>query len=302
MVLSNEINTIESENIEKIRIRQLISNCIKHVKKCQENKGAFTGIPTGYRGLDVLTSGFQKSNLIVLSARPMMGKTSLALNISRNIAVNLGTPVAIFSLDLTKEQLSMRMLCSEARTDCSRLRRGFLKEGDWKKLTEASEVLSEAPIYIDDAHGNSIEEIISKAQKMIKEQDVGIIFIDCFQLIMCSHIGDDRKIELTAIVRSLKSFAEDCNIPVVVLSTASEMVEFRRDKRPMLSDLDEYGALDKYADMVLFIYRDELYDRRKDNPCIGTAEIILAKQRYGPKGCASLKFTDDLTRFDEPFQ
>ena len=227
-----------------------------------------------------------------------MGKTALALNIARNAAVNEDVGVAFFSLEMSKEQLCLRMLCSEARVDSSRVRSGFFSRDDWTALTEAAGVLSEAPIYIDDSPNISAMEIRAKARRLKMDKKIGIIFIDYLQLMKSRGNMERRDLEISDISRSLKGLAKELNIPVVALSQLNRRLEERSDKRPMLSDLRESGALEQDADVVLFIYRDEVYNKDENNPAKGTAELIVAKQRNGPVGKVDLTFLGAYTRFE----
>jgi replicative DNA helicase len=281
-------------------IRTLIDDNIDKLEERQGNKTFLTGVPTGFTGLDHLTSGFQRSDLIILAARPSMGKTALALNIVRNAAVEHNVPCAIFSLEMSKEQLSMRMLCAEARIDSVRLRDGFFSDDDWDRLTHAAGVLSEAPIYIDDSPEISSMTIRAKARRLKKENNLGMIVIDYLQLMKSSISNDRRDLEISEISRSIKSLARELDLPIVALSQLNRKLEERSDKRPQLSDLRESGALEQDADVVTFIYRDEVYNKDENNPNRGKAEIIVAKHRNGPTGLAPLTFLKSYTRFENP--
>jgi replicative DNA helicase len=280
-------------------IRDIIDNNIDILEERQNNKALVTGVPTGYRYLDTLTSGFQNSDLIILAARPSMGKTALALNLARNAAVDYEIPVAVFSLEMSKEQLSMRMLCAEARVDSSRLRGGFLNRDDWIKLTDAADVLSKAPLFIDDSPDISAMSIRAKARRLKKEQNVGLIFIDYLQLMKGNASAERRDLEISEISRSLKGLAKELNIPIIALSQLNRKLEERSDKRPQLSDLRESGALEQDADIVAFIYRDDAYNKDENNPNKGKAELIISKQRNGPTGVVHLTFLHACTRFEE---
>jgi replicative DNA helicase len=264
----------------------------------QGNRSLVTGVPTGFSQLDNLTSGFQNSDLIILAARPSMGKTALALNIARHAAVDANIPVAIFSLEMSKEQLSLRMLCSEARIDSARLRGGFFSMEDWHRLTDAAGVLSESPIYIDDSASLTAMEIRAKARRLKMDKNIGLIVIDYLQL-MQGRVGAERRdLEISEISRALKALAKELQLPVLALSQLNRMLEQRTDKRPRLSDLRESGALEQDADVVAFIYRDEVYNKEEDNPSRGIAEILLSKQRNGPTGDVYLTFLNSFTRFE----
>ena len=279
-------------------ISKLIMGNIETLEENQGNRRLVTGVPTGFSHLDNLTSGLQNSDLIILAARPSMGKTALALNIARNAAVDANIPVAIFSLEMSKEQLSLRMLCSEARIDSSRLRGGFFSMEDWHRLTDAAGVLSETPIYIDDSPSLTAMEIRAKARRLKMDKNIGLIVIDYLQLMQGRASAERRDLEISDISRSLKALAKELELPVLALSQLNRMLEQRTDKRPRLSDLRESGALEQDADVVAFIYRDEVYNKEEDNPRRGTAEILLSKQRNGPTGDVNLTFLNSFTRFE----
>jgi replicative DNA helicase len=279
-------------------LSQLILSNIDALEERQGNKALVTGVTTGFSRLDNMTSGLQNSELIILAARPSMGKTALALNIARNAAVDASIPVAIFSIEMSREQLSMRLLCSEARTDSSRLRSGFFSREDWVNLTNAAEILSEAPIYIDDSPDISAMAIRTKARRLKMEKGIGLVIIDYLQLMKTSAAAERRDLEISEISRSLKALAKELNLPVLALSQLNRKLEERHDKRPQLSDLRESGALEQDADVVAFIYRDEVYNRDESNPNKGIAEILLKKQRNGPTGDIKLTFLSSYTRFE----
>ena len=279
-------------------ISKLILGNIETLEENQGNRRLVTGVPTGFSHLDNLTSGLQNSDLIILAARPSMGKTALALNIARNAAVDANIPVAIFSLEMSKEQLSLRMLCSEARIDSSRLRGGFFSMEDWHRLTDAAGILSETPIYIDDSPSLTAMEIRAKARRLKMDKNVGLIVIDYLQLMQGRASAERRDLEISEISRALKALAKELELPVLALSQLNRMLEQRTDKRPRLSDLRESGALEQDADVVAFIYRDEVYNKEEDNPRRGIAEILLSKQRNGPTGDVNLTFLNSFTRFE----
>jgi replicative DNA helicase len=281
-------------------ISEIIDSSIETLEERQGNKALVTGVPTGFTRLDNLTSGLQKSELIILAARPSMGKTALALNIARNAAVYANVPVAIFSLEMSKEQLSMRLLCSEARIDSSRLRGGFFSMEDWRKLTDAAGVLADTSIFIDDTPDISAMEIRAKARRLKMEKDIGLVIIDYLQLMKGPMSAERRDLEISEISRSLKALAKELDIPVMALSQLNRMLEQRNDKQPRLSDLRESGALEQDADVVAFIYRDEIYNSDDNNPKKGTADILIRKNRNGPTGEAALTFLDSYTRFENP--
>ncbi len=274
-----------------------------NIDKLEEQQGTTTGLAgmsTGYPRLDKITSGLQGSDLIILAARPSMGKTAFALNIARNVALEQRRPVAVFSLEMSNEQLSMRLLTSEARIDSSRLKTGFISQEDWQNTTSAASLLHELPIFIDDSPNVTAMEIRAKARKLLqKHGDLGLIIIDYLQLMRASMKFDRRDLEIAEISRSLKALAKEFNIPVIALSQLNRMLEQRSDKRPLMSDLRESGALEQDADIVAFIYRDEVYNKEADNPRKGTAEIIVSKNRNGETGTCHMHFHGAYTRFEE---
>jgi replicative DNA helicase len=281
-------------------LSKIIEDNIDALEKRQENRALVTGITTGFTRLDNMTSGLQGSDLIILAARPAMGKTALALNLARNAAVEGNVPVAVFSLEMSKEQLSMRILCAEARVDSSRVRSGFLNPDDWNRITDAASALSEAPIFIDDSPDISATSIRTKSRRLKLDKNLGLIIIDYLQLMRGHQSNERRDLEISEISRSLKLLAKELNVPVLALSQLNRKLEERSDKRPQLSDLRESGALEQDADVVAFIYRDEVYNKEENNPHRGTAEVILAKQRNGPTGVVPLTFLGQYTRFENP--
>lgn len=279
-------------------IGKIIESNIDVLEERQGNRALVTGVATGFTKLDELTAGLQKSDLVILAGRPGMGKTALALNIAKNAAVDANIPVAIFSLEMSKEQLSLRMLSSEARIDSSRLRRGFISQDDWIKITDSAGVLSQAPIFIDDSPSITALEIRAKSRRLKMEKDIGLIIIDYLQLMKGRASAERRDLEISEISRSLKALAKEIDLPVVALSQLNRKLEERSDKRPQLADLRESGALEQDADVVAFLYRDELYNRDENNPNKGKAELIVSKQRNGPTGFTILTFLDTYTRFE----
>ena len=280
-------------------ISKIIDGNIEALEEKQANKSLVTGVPSEYKDLDRLTAGFQNSDLIILAARPSMGKTAFALNIARNAAIEHGVAVAVFSLEMSKEQLSMRMLCAEARINSANVRSGFFSMEDWENITEAAGNLGDAPVFIDDSPVITATEIRAKSRRLKIEQNVGLIIIDYLQLMRGNRSMERRDLEISEISRSLKALAKELNVPVIALSQLNRMLEQRNDKRPKLSDLRESGALEQDADVVAFIYRDEVYNKEENNPNKGTAEIILAKQRNGPTGTVLLTFLNAYTRFED---
>lgn len=279
-------------------IGKIIESNIDVLEERQGNRALVTGVATGFTKLDELTAGLQKSDLVILAGRPGMGKTALALNIAKNAAVDSNIPVAIFSLEMSKEQLSLRMLSSEARVDSSRLRRGFISQDDWIKITDSAGVLSQAPIFIDDSPNITALEIRAKSRRLKMEKDIGLIIIDYLQLMKSRVSAERRDLEISEISRSLKALAKELDLPVVALSQLNRKLEERSDKRPQLADLRESGALEQDADVVAFLYRDELYNKDENNPNKGKAELIVSKQRNGPTGFCILTFLDTYTRFE----
>lgn len=279
-------------------ISELIDKNMYALEERQGNKSLITGVTTGFTELNSLTAGLQKSDLVILAARPSMGKTAFALNIARNAALSAKIPVAIFSLEMSKEQLSMRLLCAEARVDSFRLRGGFLSKDDWSRITDAASVLQEAPIYIDDTPDVSSMEIRAKSRRLKMTHNLGLVIIDYIQLMRSTQAAERRDLEISEMSRSLKALAKELDIPVIAISQLNRKLEERSDKRPLLSDLRESGALEQDADVVMFIYRDEVYNRDENNPNKGKAEIIIAKQRNGPIGVVNLAFINAYTRFE----
>ncbi len=279
---------------------ELINLNIDKLEEQQGKSGGLSGLSTGYPRLNNITSGLQGSDLIILAARPSMGKTAFALNIARNVAVEERKPVAVFSLEMSNEQLSMRLLTSEARIDSNRLRTGFISQEDWQNATDAAGILNELPIFIDDTPNITAMEVRAKARKLYqKHGEIGVIIIDYLQLMKAPFRSDRRDLEIAEISRSLKALAKELNVPVIALSQLNRMLEQRSDKRPMMSDLRESGALEQDADIIAFIYRDEVYNKEPDNPKKGTAEIIVAKNRNGATGTAFMHFHGQYTRFEE---
>lgn len=279
-------------------VGDLVIGNIDMLEERQRNKSLLTGVPTGYSYFDNLTSGLQPSDLIILAARPSMGKTALALNIARNVAVLEGIPVAVFSLEMSKEQLSLRLLTAEARVNSSNIRSGLFGDDDWIKIQEGAGKLEQAPIFIDDTPNMTVMDIRAKARRLKMEKGLGLVVVDYIQLMSGKSSIERRDLEISEISRGLKGLAKELNVPVLALSQLNRMLEQRSDKRPMLSDLRESGALEQDADLVVFIYRDEVYNKEENNPNIGKAEIILGKQRNGPLGITYLTFIGQYTRFE----
>ena len=280
---------------EYVPIRQVVLNAIEKIEKASRNQGSVTGIPTGFIDLDYKTSGFQPSDLILVAARPSMGKTAFVLNIAQYMAFHNNVTAAIFSLEMSKEQLVNRLLALESKVDSQNIRTGNLEDEEWAKLIEGANVIGNSNLIIDDKPGISISELRSKCRKYKMEHNLGIIFIDYLQLMTGSGRSESRQQEISDISRSLKALARELNVPVVALSQLSRAVEQRPDHRPMLSDLRESGAIEQDADVVMFIYRDDYYNKDSENKNI--AEIIIAKQRNGPIGTVNLVWMPNYTKF-----
>ena len=280
---------------EFVPIRQVVLNAIEKIEKASRNQGSVTGIPTGFIDLDYKTSGFQPSDLILVAARPSMGKTAFVLNIAQYMAFRNNVTAAIFSLEMSKEQLVNRLLALESKVDSQNIRTGNLEDEEWAKLIEGANIIGNSHLIIDDKPGISISELRSKCRKYKMEHNLGIIFIDYLQLMTGSGRSESRQQEISEISRSLKALARELNVPVVALSQLSRAVEQRPDHRPMLSDLRESGAIEQDADVVMFIYRDDYYNKDSENKNI--AEIIIAKQRNGPIGTVNLVWMPNYTKF-----
>ena len=279
-----------------IHIKHIVEQSFQRIEERYENRETLSGVPSGFYDLDALTSGFQPSDLIIIAARPSMGKTALCLTIAQHAAIEKQIPVAIFSLEMSKEQLVQRMLCSEASIDANRLRTGHLHTNDWTDLAMAMGRLGEAPIYIDDSALLNVLEIRAKARRLKAEtKGLGLIIVDYIQLLQGRKQSDNRVQEVSEISRSLKTLAREINVPVIALSQLSRAVEGRQNKRPMLSDLRESGSIEQDADVVMFIYRDEYYNPESERR--GEADIIIAKQRNGPTGTVELLYQSSITRF-----
>ena len=277
-----------------ISIKDVLVEAYDNIEKLANRQGDITGIPTGFTELDRMTAGFQRNDLIIVAARPSVGKTAFALNIAQNVATKTDEVVAIFSLEMGAEQLVMRMLSSEGNINAQNLRTGDLSDEDWKKLTMAMGSLSNAQIYIDDTPGIRIAEMRAKCRRLKQERGLGMILIDYLQLIQGDGKADNRQQEVSEISRSLKALARELEVPVIALSQLSRSVEQRQDKRPMMSDIRESGSIEQDADIVGFLYRDDYYDSESEQQNI---EIILAKQRNGPTGTVELAFVKEYNKF-----
>ena len=290
----------QKDTSDLVGIQDLVVASYEQIEQRFNNKDDLVGVTTGFYDLDAITSGLQKSDLIILAARPSMGKTAFALNLAQNVAMKGKKGVAIFSLEMPKQQLVKRMLCSEAEVDASRVTSGNLQPKDWEKLVEAMTRLSDARIYIDDTSGVTSIDIKAKCRRlMMEEKDLGLIVIDYLQLMEGGGNPNDRNQQISAISRSLKGLARELDVPIIALSQLSRGVESRPDKRPMMSDLRDSGAIEQDADIVMFIYRDEYYNRDDVNNK-GKAEVILAKHRNGAVGTIELLFQSSITKFKNP--
>jgi replicative DNA helicase len=284
-----------------VSLRDLAHASLDTIEKLHARKELITGVPTGFTDLDEMTSGLQPSDLLIIAARPSMGKTSLVLNIAQHVGTKTDMSVGVFSLEMSKEQLFLRMLTAEARIDAHRLRGGFLGERDWGKLSLAIGTLSEAKIFIDDTPSIGVLEMRAKCRRLASEHGLNLVIIDYIQLMQGRGKFENRTLELASISRSLKGLAKELNVPIVVLSQLSRAPEARSDHRPQLSDLRESGALEQDADVVVFIYREDVYADKNapaaaDNA--GVAELIIGKQRNGPTGVVKLAFIREFTRFE----
>jgi replicative DNA helicase len=279
-------------------IKEIVKDTFRNIEKLYEKKTLITGVSTGFQKVDEITSGLQNSDLIIVAGRPSMGKTAFAINIAQNAAIENGVAVAIFSLEMSKEQLALRMLSSDGKVDSQKMRRGFIGDVDWPKLTAAAGRLSEAPIFIDDTPAISVLEIKAKARRLKAESGLDLIILDYLQLMRGRDASAPREQEISEISRSLKALAKELDVPVLALSQLNRQVESRTDKRPQLADLRESGAIEQDADVIMFIYRDEVYNKSEDNPEKGKAEIIIGKQRNGPTGVANMAFLKEYTCFE----
>lgn len=278
-----------------VPIRQVVMNAMEKIEAAAKNHGSVTGIPTGFRDLDYRTAGMQPSDLVLIAARPSMGKTAFVLNIAQHVAFKQNKSVAIFSLEMSKEQLVNRMFSLESSVDAQKLRVGQLNDQEWERLIESAGVIGRSNLIIDDTPGISISELRSKCRKFKLEHNLSMIIIDYLQLMSGSGRSDSRQQEISDISRSLKSVARELSVPVLALSQLSRAVEQRPDHRPMLSDLRESGAIEQDADVVMFIYRDDYYNHDTDKK--GVSEIIIAKQRNGPIGTIELAWLPEYTKF-----
>jgi len=277
------------------KIPDVIKENVSHLEKLSAMPGLVTGVSCGFTDLDRLTAGFQPSDLIILAARPSMGKTSFALDIARFVSLHEGIPTAIFSLEMSRQQLGIRLLCSQARLNSQKVRTGYLGKNDWPKIHDAGIRLSNANIFIDDSPALSVLDLRARARRLAAEQPLGLIIIDYLQLMQGRGNSESRQLEVSEISRGLKALAKELNVPIIALSQLSRALESRVDKRPILSDLRESGSIEQDADVVMFIYREVVYKPETDDP--GKTEILLKKQRNGPIGEVKLHFEEQFTRF-----
>ena len=292
----------QKDSSDLVAIQDLVVESYEQIEHRFNNKDELVGVTTGFYDLNALTSGLQKSDLIILAARPSMGKTAFALNLAQNVALKGKKAVAIFSLEMPKQQLTKRMLCSEAEVDTQRITSGNIQPKDWEKLVDAMTRLSDAKIYIDDTSGVTATDVKAKCRRlMMEEKELGLIIIDYLQLMEGGGNTNDRNQQISQISRALKGLARELDVPIIALSQLSRGVEQRNDKRPMLSDLRDSGAIEQDADIVMFIYRDEYYNRDDVNNK-GKAEVIIAKHRNGPVGTVELLFQSSITKFKNKTQ
>lgn len=277
-------------------VKDILPTTVDKIDALHQNPGAFTGVATGYTELDRMTTGFQPGDLVIIAGRPSMGKTTLAINIAENAAIDRKVPAAIFSMEMSAEQLTMRMISSLGRVSQGHLRTGALSAEDWPRITSATEVLSQAPLYIDETAGLTPTEIRARARRLKREKGLGLIVVDYLQLMNVAGTAENRATEIAEISRSLKALAKELQLPVIALSQLNRSVEQRQDKKPVMSDLRESGALEQDADLILMIYREEVYDPNTTRK--GIADIIITKQRNGPTGEVHLTFLGEYTRFE----
>ncbi len=278
--------------------KRLLDRVFEDLTKKFENKSAITGIATHYHDFDAMTAGLQNSDLIIMAGRPSMGKTAFALNVALRAAARSEIPTVVFSLEMSMEQLMTRLLAVQGKVGLQNLRTGYIEDEDWQKLYEAGDILSRAPLFIDDTPALSTLELQARCRRLKAEHNLGLIIVDYLQLMRASHRIDSREQEISEISRSLKALAKELDVPVIALSQLNRKVEERSDKRPMMSDLRESGAIEQDADIIVFLYRDAAYNKAEDNPLKNHAEIIIAKQRNGPVGRCELFFKKEYTLFE----
>jgi replicative DNA helicase len=277
-----------------VTLKEVIRDSFEMIEQLYDKKETVTGVSSGFRDLDDLTTGFQKGDLIIVGGRPSMGKTAFALNIAQHVGLELREPVAIFSLEMAREQLAIRMLCAEAMVNSNSIRKGFIKKEDWHKLTSAASNLTGAPIFIDDTSGITVLELRAKARRLKIEHGLSLVIVDYLQLMRGKGSFERREQEISDISRSLKGLAKELSVPVIAVSQLNRSVEQRRPPTPILADLRESGAIEQDADVIIFLYRDEIYNKEAKK---GHSEVIIAKQRNGPTGTVHLAFMSTCTRF-----
>ena len=277
-------------------IKQLLTGALDRIDELYVNQNPITGVATGYTDLDDLTSGLQRSDLVIVAGRPSMGKTAFAINVAEHAAIKDGLPVAVFSMEMPGEQLAMRMMSSLGRIDQHKVRTGKLGDDDWPRLTSAVQMLSETKMFIDDTPALTPGELRARCRRIAREHGLGMVIVDYLQLMQVPGTKENRATEISEISRALKAMAKEMRVPVVALSQLNRSLEQRPNKRPVMSDLRESGAIEQDADVIVFIYRDEVYDEETDQK--GIAEIIVAKQRNGPIGTVKLAFRGQFTRFE----
>jgi replicative DNA helicase len=280
-------------------VREILTRTIEHIESLYRRKEHITGVPTGFADLDRLTAGFQRADFIIIAGRPSMGKTAFALNVAQQVAVELARPVLIFSLEMAKEQLVQRLLCSEARVDSHRVRTGYLESGDWKRIGNAAGRLADAPLFIDDTANLSVLEARAKARRIRAEHGLDLVVIDYLQLMQGRWRAENRQQEISEISRSLKALAKELEVPVIALSQLSRAVEARGDSSPRLSDLRESGALEQDADVIVFLHRPGLYKENPSDAEKNLTDVIIGKQRNGPTDKVQLVFKPEYTRFED---
>ncbi len=289
-----EIATAKQKQ-QAVHVKDLVKGVIENIDSLYQRKESITGVATGFTDFDRMTSGLQKSDLIIIAGRPSMGKSAFAVTIAENAAVDYNVPVAIFSLEMSKEQLVQRMLCSQAQVDAHKVRTGFLSPSDWPHLTKAAGKLSNVPIFIDDTPAISVLELRAKARRLKAAHNIGLIMVDYLQLMQSGSKVESRQQEISEISRSLKALARELSVPLIAISQLSRAVESRQDHRPQLSDLRESGAIEQDADVVVLLMREEYYNPTEENR--GIAEAIIAKQRNGPVGTVKMKFFKEYVKF-----
>ena len=285
-----------------VRVKEILHRTMEHIEEMQDASGGITGSPSGFPDLDLMTTGFQNGDLVIVAARPAMGKPSWILNVAQSLAIKHETRVAIFSLEMSKEQLVQRFLCAEGRVDAQKLRQGRMNEDEWKNLAVAAGRLNTAPLWIDDSPGSTVLEMRAKARRLKSETNLGMLVVDYMQLMAGTQRRSESRVqEVSEISRGLKSLARELNVPVIALSQLSRAPEQRTDRRPQLADLRDSGSIEQDADIVMFLYRPEYYFGpvdRDGNSLEGKAELIVSKQRNGPTGTVNLVFHKSFTRFD----